>query len=128
MAPFPIPLINAPSFDAARHAEQVKSLEFQRRRGTFRIATTVLMQDIDAYFAAVQGCVIIRAERLYVPDVMEYMALSMDFDVCKDDEIAPRYQCDLVVHVDPNGERHFTRPFWVREMTPRPAPGDDNAA
>jgi hypothetical protein len=107
-------------------ATAAETPELLQRPGAFRISRALLETDPEAFLTAIAGVAIVRCEFLHVYDCIEYVGYCADFERQDFGNVAPRYECLLTLHIDPEtGARSVTR-AWKREGDPlhKYAPAD----
>lgn len=62
------------------------------RMGRFRLAQPMLQNSHADALAALDGCIVTRAEALWHLDAIEYVAMHADFDVIKPGTEVPLYE------------------------------------
>jgi hypothetical protein len=64
----------------------------ENRIGTFLISTPLLNGHPEDLLGALARCVVVRAEAMFCPAVVEYIAFSPDFEVVKAGAMPNRYE------------------------------------
>jgi hypothetical protein len=67
----------------------------ENRLGQFEINVELLDRSEAAVIAALHGCLIVRAERLFHKNVVEYIAYAKQFRPAATGEIAPFYEIQI---------------------------------
>jgi hypothetical protein len=80
------------------------------RCGRFRIDHSLVYDDPELVRTILRDCIVVRAESLYFPRCIEYMALHPAFDEIKPGDITPTYVCEMTRHADAS---LTTR--WIRQ-------------
>ena len=78
-----------------KHDLLVRSIIMRRRTGRFKITFDLIDAHPDLVMTAMARCIIIRAESMYAYNLVEYMAISPEFDVIHMGEIAPEYSIEV---------------------------------
>ena len=74
----------------------------KRRKGTFKI-TMDLIEDSTKWVKHIMGrMIIVRAECLYYDDVIEYIAISSEFDKLEKGEVIPTYTLEVITKMNGN--------------------------
>ncbi len=82
-------------FTNALFAEALVPPDINRRRGTFRVSLEMIQEDFLSVRKSMQNLVVINADYNIASQVIEYEAVSPDFDVVPDGEISPPYQATM---------------------------------
>jgi len=80
------------------------------KRGKFSISMETIREDPDFVMRLMGMCVIVRAERMFVNDSMEYIALSELFDEVEEEYQTPEYN---MIHIE---DDDFTFPIVARRL------------
>ena len=75
-----------------------------RRIGQFSVSMKIVRDDIPSAMAALEGCVVIRAEYMLMTDNIDYTAIHSDFDSVPEGTVAPKYSA-----VISGGKRRWER-------------------
>ena len=62
------------------------------RKGRFVISKELLFRNPEAVRALMGRCIVVRCEMMYASDMLEYTALSPDFDETPDGLVAHEYE------------------------------------
>ena len=81
----------------------------EHRYGTLKIHSDLIRQQPDEIMAALSRCLVVRAEHLFVGDVIEYSAFSPEFDQLPGGQIPPEYLIVCTRHDDGTTTFTFTR-------------------
>jgi hypothetical protein len=72
-----------------------RALALRNRVGRFFVRADIIESDVPAALAALAGCIIIRADVTSYRPLIEYVAMSEDFDEVLPDAVEPLYECNL---------------------------------
>lgn len=62
------------------------------RKGFFKISRSTIDKHPEAVMMVMARCVVVRAESLFIYDVVEYHAYSPEFNVVQEGALAPEYR------------------------------------
>ncbi len=81
----------------------------ERRFGTFTFDAEHIRHNAQGIQMLMSGCIVVRAEHLFAPDVFEYTALHPDFEPVKEGQLPWAYDVLFTKHEDGRITYEFKR-------------------